>query len=804
MPITTTPYGFIPTQVSGLVLWLDASDATTITQSSGNISQWRDKSTSALTATATNNPTLIANIQNGFPGISFDGSTQYFNLGNNLNMGTNQIYIFVVSKFNSTADGAIIGKSLYGPQAARYSLIRSGAMIPLIEASGGAVNNSGLNSDTSTSARLLNMVWDRSTIYLYQNGSSVFSVGLSDSSNLTNGDSLLIGAYQNGSGGTPPVAGLYMNGYIHEILMYLTPISSPLGDTARQQIESYLAQKWGLTLGAGHPGLTSTVYRSTYLKNPIVKTNIARMTPFYTAFTPRQIWGLALWLDAADPAGNGVIPANNTTLTVWKDKSGIGNDATAYGSPKYNSRYISFSASTSDYVRTTAYLTITQNVTTVFYVAQLNSDPALFNDLIAFTDIAWGSYTGANSIRYYQGLLVGTVSKPGDTYDFGLNNYYINGTFNPSTTPSYSTPHIVNSVSQNTSGSTRVSVSDTAFSRYFTGNVYEVLIYNSVISSTQRQQVESYLAQKWGLTSSLPGGHLNATQPAGAVTALSLVNSKMTLTKTGIVATGGTITIANGYKIHTFTSVGSTNFVVTSGGTAQVLVAGGGGGGGGAYTGGGGGAGGAIFNSAFSIATGTYSVTVGALGAGWAGDSVASGTGSKGGDSIFSSITGYGGGGGGDANSASYNSYMDGGCGGGAGGPAYTTYVGVGSQGGNGGAGYGPGGGFAGTGCGGGGGMGGKGVDCVSGQSGAGGPGATYTIGGSSYLICAGGGGGGYTSGGFTRGLGGSGIGGAGGTMNSLNGFPATYYGSGGGGSPGNSAPGGNGYQGIVIIAYRV
>jgi len=29
-----------------------------------------------------------------------------------------------------------------------------------------------------------------------------------------------------------------------------------------------------------------------------------------------------------------------------------------------------------------------------------------------------------------------------------------------------------------------------------------------------------------------------------------------------------------------------------------------------------------------------------------------------------------------------------------------------------------------------------------------------------------------------------------------------TAYGSGGGGSPGNNAPGGNGYQGIVIIAY--
>ena len=574
MSITTTPYGFIPTQVAGLALWLDASDTTTITQSGGTITQWRDKSTSGLTATAANNPTLVAKIQNGFPGISLDGSTQYFNLGNNLNMGTNQIYIFVVSKFNSTADGAIIGKSLYGSAGARYSLLRSGALIPLIEAGGGVVNNNGFNSDTSTSARLLNMVWDRSTINLYQNGSSIFSVGLSDSSNLTTGNSLLIGAYQNGSGGVPPAPGLYMNGYIHEILMYFTSTSSPLGNTSRQQIESYLAQKWGLTLGAGHPGLTSTVYRSTYLKNTTIKQNVARMTPFFTSFTPRQIGGLALWLDGADPAGNGVIPANNSTITVWKDKSGIGNDAIAYGAPKYNSKYISFSASTSDYVRTTAYLTITQNVTTVFYVAQLNSVVA-FDDLIAFTDIAWGSYTGANSIRYYQGLLVGTVSRPGDTYDFGLNNYYINGTFNPSTTPSYSTPHIVNAVSQNTGGSTRVSVSDTAFSRYFTGNVYEVLIYNSVISSTQRQQIESYLAQKWGLVSSLPAGHYHLTQPAGARTALSLANSKFSLTP-----------LPSYILKYTYTG-SNQSFIVPSGITSVNVYMWGAGGGGGLSGGGG-------------------------------------------------------------------------------------------------------------------------------------------------------------------------------------------------------------------------
>ena len=528
MSITTTPYGFIPTQVAGLALWLDASDTTTITQSGGTITQWRDKSTSGLTATAANNPTLVAKIQNGFPGISLDGSTQYFNLGNNLNMGTNQIYIFVVSKFNSTADGAIIGKSLYGSQGARYSLLRSGALIPLIEASGGAVNNSGFNSDTSTSARLLNMVWDRSTINLYQNGSSVFSVGLSDSSNLTTGNSLLIGAYQNGSGGVPPATGLYMNGYIHEILMYFTSTSSPLGNTSRQQIESYLAQKWGLTLGAGHPGLTSTVYRSTYLKNTTIKQNVARMTPFFTAFTPRQIPGLILWVDGTDPAGNGVIPANGATVSTWVDKSGLVNNATTYsGITTYSTSLKALFFSNSGFQ--TSIVTPTNRVGSGFFVvrATVNSGNVVFQGS--------GLGYGGRQFRNDNGTILKTIKEnivemflAGPTVlntlmlvgyvDDGNNlTHCLNGTLYTTTTATTFTEGRTILLGKSFNG------------EHLIGYIHEVVLFNINVTTTQRQQIESYLAQKWGLTSSLAAGHSHLTQPAGARTALSLANSKITI-----------------------------------------------------------------------------------------------------------------------------------------------------------------------------------------------------------------------------------------------------------------------------------
>ena len=42
-----------------------------------------------------------------------------------------------------------------------------------------------------------------------------------------------------------------------------------------------------------------------------------------------------MWLDAADPAGTGVQPANGATLASWVDKSGVGNTLTSYSSPTF-------------------------------------------------------------------------------------------------------------------------------------------------------------------------------------------------------------------------------------------------------------------------------------------------------------------------------------------------------------------------------------------------------------------------------------------------------------------------------------
>jgi hypothetical protein len=275
-----------------------------------------------------------------------------------------------------------------------------------------------------------------------------------------------------------------------------------------------------------------------------------------------------------------------------------------------------------------------------------------------------------------------------------------------------------------------------------------------------------------------------------------------------MVATGGDlITTSGSYKIHTFTTVGTSSFVVSSLGSTPViecLLVGGGGGGGGRAMGGGGGGGGVVYTSSLLLATGSFSTIVGAGGIGATGMQASSGQ--NGGNTLFT-----------------YNSITTTVLGGGGG--ATEGYVGLnggnggGGTNGNGAGGSGTGGGFPGgsgsaenyltRGCGGGGGgAGGAGVRGVQGVGGNGGVGAIYNITGSAYYGGGGGGGGNTNAGGATAGAGGLGGGGLGGRTSPGTAGTANTGGGGGGGGYTNTTGaaetnGGNGGSGIILIKYR-
>lgn len=319
-------------------------------------------------------------------------------------------------------------------------------------------------------------------------------------------------------------------------------------------------------------------------------------------------------------------------------------------------------------------------------------------------------------------------------------------------------------------------------------------------------------------------------------------------------ADGGTITEADGFRIHTFFSSGT--FHLYTGGYVEYLLIGGGGGGGGAH-GGGGGAGGYLEHCRL-LGKGTYAIIVGSSGAGGV-DYANGGSGSSStieelrahpnvaGSTIRIAIAtggGYGGHGFGALGSGQTNS-ENGGGGASAGGsgpggsaraahdydddPVVSQYVtpnpglpyirrrpggyeyryqgnNSGSPGPIGGAGHGAGGGGA----------GGRGINAIAGStgyadgvSGGGGPGVYTKIRGFPELLAGGGAGGrwGYSSQGpYSNGLGyyegGGGSGGGGGGGAGGNG--TTGSGGGGGGGGDGAGDGGTGGSGRVVIRYAL
>lgn len=295
------------------------------------------------------------------------------------------------------------------------------------------------------------------------------------------------------------------------------------------------------------------------------------------------------------------------------------------------------------------------------------------------------------------------------------------------------------------------------------------------------------------------------------------------------VATGGTITTSGDFKIHTFTGPGT--FTVTQLGNKPTIPAGGpsnvdyrvvagGGNGGTAYYSGGGGAGGhrTTFPSpscnagSFPVSAQAYPITVGAGGAGVETPDAGSASDiNPGSNSIFSSITSAGGGGGTPLNVQ--DPADAGGSGGGAGGYNLSGGAGntppvsppQGNPGGNGaltpaggGGGGGGGAGSAGT----------NGTAAPSATAGNGGNGLANSITGSSVTLAGGGGAGGFC-GGTSNIPGGSGGPGGGGDGDPDTGVSGTANTGGGGGAVGGRSPGsapfqgGSGGSGIVVIRYK-
>ena len=460
---------FLPTDITGCQLWLDGADASTITYDvSPKISGWADKSPNrynAIQATAANQP-------------SFSGSGVVFNVASSTSLTTTYTAVpsaetvFIVMNPTTINNGTyafdIVSTTANGGR--QISIYQS----QVITSAYGVATNCQTPSITASQTIVIEMTYagTGASIVHYYNG--ILQV---DTSTGTSAFS--------GAGTTKIGAGLttFFAGTIYEVICY----NSVLSSSQRQQVEGYLAWKWNLTASFPIPLVSS----------------------------PTNITGCVLWLDAADSSS---ITLSGSNVTMWNDKSGLGNNATAVSNPTLGTinGFQAMNTNNAPYFR--GAISITGTTLTCFAIAtttltlpnsshdqrlvslanttnvdynRVDSTIALFNQGTSSTISTYRNsiFTGSNAITtntpfiavsqydntkgyLWENGAAGTLTGTASTGSFAITKYGIGNAANPS-------------------------------GEFWVGAIGEVIIYNTVLSTVQRQQVEGYLAKKWNLNSVL-------------------------------------------------------------------------------------------------------------------------------------------------------------------------------------------------------------------------------------------------------------------------------------------------------------
>ena len=480
---------------------MDAADPTTVTGTT-TVTQWRDKSGNGRNLSNGSGTTSYAN-----NAITLNSSYMFVTSAVNLISVT----VFIVVKttggnnqtvFTGRPNSNVNWDSLdgFGFYMDSTSAIRFYGQQPTGKFSTFSVN-------TST-PRLFSFQSIGTSVSGWYDGVSQ-SGGTLASTRTSTAQGFAIGGEWNGSS----YGNFIVNASLYEIIVY----NSDLTNNQRQQVEGYLAWKWGLqgNLPSDHPYKNAAPTNTPTLNTSQI-TTIPLTIQKYRAFIPTQISGCQLWLDGADPAGTGILPANEATVLTWADKSGNGFNATAApsrtaGTYSTSFRAVNFPTSTTGYITNYSAAPTNETMFVVF-----NNPSASYNN-----NILIGGVQGARSLGAAYNGNVGNSSVVGNlnTQVAWLANV---GTYTLGTTAlvtsQFTTSTNTISLNGGTAGSggapgftagrvTYLGVDATNGSFYYIGYAMEIIFYNSVLNTTERQQVEGYLAWKWGLQANLPANH---------------------------------------------------------------------------------------------------------------------------------------------------------------------------------------------------------------------------------------------------------------------------------------------------------
>lgn len=220
-------------------VWYDASDSGTIVETSGRITEWKDKSGNGNDATRDPSPApkLTTSAINGLDVVEFDPPGDSYNILILDSQLSNIEHIFFVAKKNNVNDSSVV-------------LMSNSNDIRGVNFGANSGSNFVVQQLTPTLSTATRNVWHIAEI---KTDGTTATLGIDGGrSSAADGDKMIVGRIGFYTNPNSNFARQYsFRGQIGEIVLF----SSALTDLDRLKMEGYLAHKWGLTanLPSDHP-----------------------------------------------------------------------------------------------------------------------------------------------------------------------------------------------------------------------------------------------------------------------------------------------------------------------------------------------------------------------------------------------------------------------------------------------------------------------------------------------------------------------------------------------------------------------
>lgn len=556
-------YGSIkhPNDISGLSLWLDASDGSNvfsnsgcsqIASSNGNVGCWKDKGSNNIDLTSNSiSPVFKTEIKNGLSAIEFAGnSSMATSISNSINSKKLFSYdstgtsIFIVQRYlpelNTNVDDVKYffnwGGSQLNEQVGLF--IKSSQEIMALQY-GISRGYELLTSPSSETGKKFADSWNIISISknndlrekIYINGSLIQDNNVFTTNNISDASSnykLAIGSHNTLKN--------YFTGDIGEVIIYNNYLSSD----KQKDVENYLSSKWNIILdndsynpcsyGKEFKKTVTDPTGSCYCPEGYIETEkldshnaciitkesnseCTKLKESSSSYGEISNAGMLLWLDSNDCS---TIKINGSNVESWEDKSPNNNDFEQKSSNKQpslietsinNNSVIRFSQTDNQNLNTENNINLPKdNDRTIFLVINPTSNNVGENNIIGT------SKTKSVAITDEQFLLKNDTG-------FGTlldsNKVVTNNSFHLISMLSLSKSteiwidgvNVINEdtkdyLSWNINQNLEIGgISGSSSTDFFDGDISEIIIYNYAMNATEKERVEKYLNKKWNLFS---------------------------------------------------------------------------------------------------------------------------------------------------------------------------------------------------------------------------------------------------------------------------------------------------------------